>query len=42
MRWIARQKGEEAPARGEDREYTDWDRLAAVLDDWAAGLRKAA
>lgn len=42
MRWIARQKGQTAPARGEDREYTDWDRLGAALDDWAAGLRKAA
>jgi menaquinone-dependent protoporphyrinogen oxidase len=42
MRWIARQKGQNAPARGEDREYTDWERLGAALDDWAAGLRKAA
>ncbi|MCX7645630.1 MAG: protoporphyrinogen oxidase [Rhodobacteraceae bacterium] len=41
MRWIARQKGEAAPARGEDREYTDWERLGSALDDWAAGLCKA-
>lgn len=41
MRWIARQKGQAAPARGEDREYTDWPALAAALDDWAGSLRQA-
>lgn len=33
MRWIASEKGEDIP-RGEDREYTDWEALGAVLDDW--------
>ena len=23
---------------GKDKEYTDWDKLGAVLDDWAAGI----
>ena len=36
MRWIASRKDEEAKP-GEDKEYTDWSKLAAVLDDWAAG-----
>lgn len=36
MRWIARSKGEAVPAAGQDREYTDWPKLGAVLDDWAA------
>ena len=37
MRWIARSKGEAEPAAGQDREYTDWAKLGAVLDGWAAG-----
>ncbi|MCU0911762.1 MAG: protoporphyrinogen oxidase, partial [Rhodobacteraceae bacterium] len=37
MRWIARSKGEAEPAAGQDREYTDWAKLAALLDAWAAG-----
>ena len=35
MRWIAAQKGEDVRA-DEDREYTDWDALAAALEDWMA------
>lgn len=35
MRWIASQKGEKVDP-GQDREYTDWDGLRAVLNDWAA------
>ncbi|EPX81437.1 flavodoxin domain-containing protein [Salipiger mucosus] len=35
MRWIASQHGERV-RRGEDREYTDWDELGRVLDDWLA------
>ncbi len=42
MRWIARQKGEAAPAAGTDKEYTDWNALGAAVDGWAAGLAKAA
>ena len=37
MRRIADQKGETIEA-GKDKEYTDWDKLGAVLDDWAAGI----
>lgn len=36
MRWIAAQKGEEV-SRDEDKEYTDWAALAAMLDDWVKG-----
>jgi menaquinone-dependent protoporphyrinogen oxidase len=37
MRWIASRKDESV--RGdEDKEYTDWDALGAVLEDWTAGL----
>ncbi|MGR3803627.1 flavodoxin domain-containing protein [Marinibacterium profundimaris] len=35
MRWIAWQKGEEIKAH-EDREYTDWAGLAAVITKWQA------
>lgn len=42
MRWIARQKGEAAPAAGTDKEYTDWAALGALVDGWVAGLGKAA
>lgn len=35
MRWIAHVRDEDA-APGEDKEYTDWTRLGAALDDWAA------
>jgi len=37
MRWIAAQRDESVRA-GEDREYTDWEALGAVLKDWTAGL----
>jgi menaquinone-dependent protoporphyrinogen oxidase len=37
MRWIAAQKDESARP-GEDKEYTDWDALGRVLEDWTAGL----
>lgn len=37
MRWIAAQKDESVRA-GEDKEYTDWDALGRVLEDWTAGL----
>lgn len=40
MKRIAAQKGEVMPADG-NREYTDWVRLAAVLDGWLAGLSGA-
>ncbi|MEC3861906.1 flavodoxin domain-containing protein [Mesobacterium sp. TK19101] len=33
MRWIAHQKGEEVDPGG-DKEYTDWDGLRALLDEW--------
>ncbi|MGB8623023.1 MAG: flavodoxin domain-containing protein [Paracoccaceae bacterium] len=36
MRWIAAQKGESVDPHA-DKEYTDWQKLAAVLDDWIAG-----
>ncbi|RVT84040.1 protoporphyrinogen oxidase [Rhodobacteraceae bacterium CCMM004] len=35
MRWIATQK-DDTVEHGEDREYTDWTALAALLDDWAS------
>lgn len=34
MRYIARQKGQQVDPR-KDREYTDWDALARILEDWA-------
>ena len=37
MRWIAAQRDETVRA-GEDREYTDWAALEAVLMDWTEGL----
>lgn len=37
MRWIARQKDPEVDGRS-DREYTDWDALAARLEDWTRAI----
>ena len=37
MRWIAAQKDENVKP-GEDKEYTDWDALGRVVEDWTAGL----
>jgi menaquinone-dependent protoporphyrinogen oxidase len=37
MRWIAA-KRDDTVTPGEDKEYTDWEALAAVLRDWTAGL----
>jgi menaquinone-dependent protoporphyrinogen oxidase len=37
MRWIAAERDDGVKA-GEDREYTDWEALAALLGDWTAGL----
>lgn len=34
MRYIARQKGESVDPH-KDKEYTDWDALARILEDWA-------
>jgi len=34
MRWIEAKKDSDVPA-GQDHEYTDWDGLSAILDDWA-------
>ena len=36
MRWIAAQKGETV-SRDEDKEYTDWAALTAMLEDWVKG-----
>ena len=36
-RWIAAQK-DESVRPGQDREYTDWAALDALLADWTAGL----
>ena len=41
MKRIAAQKGQVMGPDG-DREYTDWARLAAVLDDWQGDLPQAA
>lgn len=38
MRWIERNK-DPAAKPGEDKEYTDWPALAALLDDWVTGLK---
>jgi menaquinone-dependent protoporphyrinogen oxidase len=37
MRRIAKAKGEAVDPKA-DKEYTDWNRLAAVLSEWEAGL----
>ncbi len=37
MRWIAMSKKETIDPHS-DKEYTDWVRLAAILDDWCNGL----
>lgn len=37
MRWIAAERDESVKG-GEDKEYTDWDALAAILGDWTRGL----
>jgi menaquinone-dependent protoporphyrinogen oxidase len=34
MRWIAHNKGEEVDPHA-DKEYTDWDALAALMRRWA-------
>ncbi|WP_343082199.1 flavodoxin domain-containing protein [Ostreiculturibacter nitratireducens] len=39
MRWIASQKDQTVKA-GVDKEYTDWDALGALLDEWVAGLKR--
>ncbi|NNF23559.1 MAG: protoporphyrinogen oxidase [Rhodobacteraceae bacterium] len=38
MRWIAAQKDETVDPH-KDKEYTDWDKLSAVLHDWSGGLK---
>lgn len=35
MRWIARNKGEDVEPR-ENREFTDWDALDLLIDEWTA------
>lgn len=37
MRWIAMSKGQTVDPHA-DKEYTDWGRLAAILDEWSGGL----
>jgi menaquinone-dependent protoporphyrinogen oxidase len=37
MRWIAAQK-DESVRPGEDKEYTDWEALGRILEDWTAHL----
>jgi menaquinone-dependent protoporphyrinogen oxidase len=37
MRWIAAERDDNVKA-GEDKEYTDWEALGALLRDWTAGL----
>lgn len=37
MRWIAAQKDETVDPH-KDKEYTDWDKLSAVLREWSSGL----
>lgn len=37
MRWIASTKKQTVDPHA-DKEYTDWDSLAATLDDWCGGL----
>ena len=37
MRWIARQK-DRSVAPGENREYTDWDALERVIEEWTAEI----
>ncbi|MXQ06657.1 protoporphyrinogen oxidase [Alphaproteobacteria bacterium GH1-50] len=37
LRWIEAKKDPEA-VPGEDKEYTDWDSVAAKVGDWTAGL----
>lgn len=39
MRWIAAQK-DEAVSSNEDKEYTDWEALGALIDGWVAGLKR--
>jgi menaquinone-dependent protoporphyrinogen oxidase len=41
MRWIAAQKGQKVNPQ-EDKEYTDWDALARLMDDWAGRAAHAA
>jgi menaquinone-dependent protoporphyrinogen oxidase len=37
MRWIAAERDDTVKA-GEDKEYTDWEALGALLKDWTDGL----
>lgn len=37
MRWIASQK-DESVRPGVDKEYTDWEALGRMVEDWTAGL----
>lgn len=37
MRYIAARKGQKVTP-GEDREYTDWEALGALMRDWAASI----
>lgn len=41
MRWIASHR-DEAVKGGEDVEYTDWNALRGLLDEWIASLESAA
>lgn len=41
MRWIASQKDETVDPHG-TTEYTDWEALAAIVDEWAADAEQAA
>lgn len=40
MRWIASQRDNEPVDPHKDKEYTDWDGLAAMLDDWIVSVKK--
>jgi menaquinone-dependent protoporphyrinogen oxidase len=37
MRWIAARR-DEGETPGQDKEYTDWEALSSVLEDWTGGL----
>lgn len=40
MRWIASQRDDEPVDPHKDKEYTDWDGLAAMLEDWSSGVQQ--
>jgi menaquinone-dependent protoporphyrinogen oxidase len=40
MRWIASAR-DEAVRPGRDKEYTDWGKLDAAVDDWLASVTGA-